>query len=223
MIGFINNLREPIDGFLYIIGALLSIVAITFLTIRIVRKRKAWHIVAFSIYGISLMGMFTVSALYHSLQVSEAAIDILRQVDHAMIYFFIVGSTTPIFLIVLRRGWRWSLFAINWGLAIAGIVLRLIYQNPPWAAIVAFFIFYIIMGWLLVVAWRPLVKTLPKQGMLLMIFGGVFYTVGAGVLNMERLNFVSSFGAQQIWPLFVIAGSFCHFWLSYKYIINMAE
>ncbi|MBD3264466.1 MAG: hemolysin III family protein [Candidatus Omnitrophica bacterium] len=223
MFGFISNLRQPIDGFLYIIGAVLSIVAITFLTIRIVRKRKAWHIVAFSVYGISLVGMFTVSALYHSLQVSQAATNILRQVDHAMIYFLIVGSSTPIFLIVLRKKWRWSLFSIAWILAIAGIALRLIFRNPPYGIIVIFFIFYIIIGWLLVIAWRPLVRALPKQAMVWMVSGGVLYTLGAAVLNIKWFDSGQGFGAQQIWPFFVMAGSFCHFWLAYKYIIHMAE
>lgn len=223
MIGFISNLREPIDGFLYIIGAVLSIIAITFLTIRIVRKRKAWHIVALSIYGISLTGMFIVSALYHSLQVSHAATDILRQVDHAMIYFLIVGTSTPIFLIVLRKGWRWSLFSFAWGLATAGIILRLVFRYPPWAVIVVFFIFYIIIGGLLLIAWRPLVRTFSKPAMLWMVGGGVFYTIGALVLNIKWIDFGHGFGAQQIWPFFVMAGSFCHFWLAYKYIIHMAE
>ena len=171
MVGFIDSLREPIDGFIYIIGAVLSTAAVVFLVFRIAKKRKVRHIAAFVIYGISLVGMYTISALYHSLRVSETATDILRQVDHAMIYFLIVGSCTPIFLIVLREGWRWSLFGVNWGLATAGIVLRLIFRYPPRAAIVAFFLFYIIMGWLLVIAWRPLVKTLPKRSILWMIFG----------------------------------------------------
>ena len=223
MIGFISNLRQPIDGLLYIIGAVLSIIAILFLTIRIVRKRKAWHIVAFSIYGISLVGMFTVSALYHSLRVSQVATDILRQVDHAMIYFLIVGTSTPIFLIVLRKGWRWSLFGVAWGLAATGITLRLVFRYPPRAVIVVFFIFYIIIGWLLIITWRPLVRTLTKQGILLMVLGGVFYTIGAAILNIKWIDFGRGFGAQQIWPFFVIVGSFCHFWLAYKYIIHMAE
>lgn len=223
MLGFIDNLRQPIDGFIYIIGAVLSIVAITFLTIRIFRKRRVWHIVSLSIYGISLVGMFTVSALYHSLQVSKVATDILRQVDHAMIYFLIVGSSTPIFLIVLRKGWRWSLFSVAWGLATAGIVLRLVFRYPPQAVIVIFFIFYVVIGWLLVIAWRPLVRTLSKQAMVLMVGGGVFYTLGAAVLNMKWIDFSLGFGAQQIWPFFVMVGSFCHFWLAYKYIIHMAE
>lgn len=223
MFGFISNLRQPIDGFLYIIGAVLSIVAITFLAIRIVRKKRAWHIVAFSIYGISLVGMFTVSAFYHSLKVSRVATDILRQVDHAMIYFLIVGSATPIFLIVLRSGWRWSMFGIAWGLATAGITLRLVFRYPPRAVIIVFFIFYIIIGWLLLIAWRPLVRVFSKQAMALMVGGGFFYTLGAVVLNMKWIDFGQGFGAQQIWPFFVIAGSFCHFWLAYKYIIHMAE
>lgn len=221
MVGFIGNLRQPIDGFIYIIGAVLSIIAVAFLANRVARTRKVWHIIAFAIYGISLVGMYTISALYHSLRVSQTATDILRQVDHAMIYFLIVGSCTPIFLIVLRKGWRWSLFGVNWGLAAAGITLRLFFRYPPRAAIVAFFIFYIIMGWVLVIAWKPIVRTLPKRAMLWLILGGLFYTAGAAILNVKGLYFGHGFGVQQVWPLFVILGSFCHFWSAFKYIVHM--
>lgn len=218
MIGFINTLRQPIGGFIYIIGAVLSIAAVAFLAFRVIPQRKIWHIISFSIYGISLIGMYTISALYHSLRVSQTATDILRQLDHAVIYFLIVGSCTPVFLIVLRGGWRWSLFGVNWGLAVAGVVLRLIFRYPPKAAIVSFFIFYIIMGWLLVIAWRPLIRALPKRGMLWLILGGLFYTAGAIILNIKGLDFGYGFGAQQVWPLFVISGSFCHFWLMFRHI-----
>ena len=221
MFGFIDNLRQPIDGLIYIIGAIASIVAITFLTIRVVKKRSLWHIIAFSIYGISLVGMFTISALYHSLPVSQTATNVLQRVDQAMIYFLIVGTSTPLCLIVLRGKWGWSLFGINWALAIAGIILRLMFRHPSRAVIVAFFIFYFIMGFFLMIAWRPLVRTLSKQGMLWMLGGGLSYTIGAGVLNISAIDLGGGFGGQQIWPFFVMLGSFCHFWLMYKYIVHM--
>jgi len=218
MTGFINALRQPINGFLYIIGALLSIVAVAFLAFHVIRQKKIRHIISFAIYGISLVAMYTISALYHSLRISQVATDILRQLDHALIYFLIVGSCTPVFLIVLRRGWRWSLLGVNWGLAAFGIALRLIFRYPPRAAIVAFFIFYILMGWLLVIAWRPLVKAIPKRGMLWLVAGGLLYTAGAIILNIAGLDFGNGLGGQQVWPLFVMAGSFCHFWVMLRYI-----
>lgn len=221
MPGFVSNLRQPIDGFIYIVGAVLSVVAVIFLLFRVAKKKKHLQIAAFVIYGISLVGMYTVSAIYHSLRVSSTATDILRQVDHAMIYFFIVGSCTPIFLVVLRGGWRWSLFGINWGLATAGIVLRLTFRYPSKAAIAVFFTFYILMGWLLIIAWRFLVRALPKQGMIWMLSGGVFYTLGAVILNIKGIDLSHGFGSQQVWPFFVITGSFCHFWLMFKYIVHM--
>lgn len=85
----------------------------------------------------------------------------------------------------------------------------------------AFFIFYIIMGWLLVIAWRPLVRTLPKGAIVWMVLGGVFYTVGAIILNIKGLYLGYGFGAQQVWPLFVISGSFCHFCVVFRYIVHM--
>jgi hemolysin III len=216
--GFISTLRQPIDGFLYIIGALLSIAAVSFLVSRVIRQKKIRHIISFAIYGFSLIAMYTISALYHSLPISQEATDILRQLDHAMIYFLIVGSCTPIFLIVLRGGWRWSLLAVNWGLASGGIALRLIFRYPPRPAIVAFFIFYLLMGWMLVIAWRPLVRAIPKRGMFWLFGGGLFYTIGAGILNVAGLDLGNGWGGQQVWPLFVMAGSFCQFWLMLKYI-----
>jgi len=141
MFEWIHNLREPINGFTHIIGALLSVVGLVLLVVHAAKKRKIWHIVSFAIYGFTLISLYTMSAVYHSLNVSPVAIDILRQVEHAMIYLLIVGSYTPICLTILRDGWGWSLFGINWGLAIAGMTLKLTYRYPPKSVIAVFFIF----------------------------------------------------------------------------------
>jgi len=161
------------------------------------------------------------STLYHSLNVSDAVNKTLEQIDHAMIYFLIAGTYTPICLVVLRGGWGWSLFGINWTLAITGMVLKLVFRQPSRGIIALLFAFYIIMGWLVVIAWAPLIRALPQAGLGWLILGGVLYTVGAVVFNLKRLNFTPYFGAHEIWHLFVLAGSCCHFWFMLKFVLYL--
>jgi len=218
----LSQLREPFSGATHIIGGLLSIIALILLVYRAAIGATVWHVVSFSIYGVSLIALYTASALYHSLNLSKTATDILAQLDHAMIYFLIAGTYTPICLIVLRGGWGWSLFGINWGLAITGIVLKLVFRNPTRSLVVVLFVFYIIMGWLILVAWFPLIRVLPAGGLFWLILGGIFYTAGTVFLNRKDLNIIPGhFGAHEIWHLFVMAGSFCHFWLMFKYILYL--
>lgn len=221
MFEWINNLREPVNGLTHIAGAVLSVVALVLLMYRAASKRKVLHIAAFCIYGISQITLYTMSAIYHSLNASSGTIDILRQVEHAMIYFLIAGTYTPICLIVLKGRWGWSLFGINWALAIIGMTLKLTLRYPPQFVRVILFSFFIIMGWLVVIAWRPLVRALPKPGILWLIAGGLFYTLGAIVLGIKGLYLGLGFGPHETWHIFVMAGGFCIFWLMYKYIINL--
>jgi len=216
------QLKEPFNGATHIIGALLSIIALILLVYRASIEATVWHVVSFSIYGASLIALYTASALYHSLNLSKVATDILKQLDHAMIYFLIAGTYTPICLTVLRGGWGWSLFGINWGLAITGIVLKFVFRHPPRSIVNLFFVFYIIMGWLILIAVFPLIRVLPGGGIFWLVLGGVFYTLGAVIRNIKRLNIFPGFGAHEIWHLFVMAGSFCHFWLMFKYILHLS-
>jgi hemolysin III len=145
----------------------------------------------------------------------------LEQLDHAMIYFLIAGTYTPICLIILRGSWGWSLFGINWALAITGIVLKLVFRQPARWLVIVFFIFYIIMGWLVIIAWFPLTHAMPQAGLFWLILGGIFYTVGAGIFSLKHLSFHPRFGAHEIWHLFVVAGSFCHFWMMFNYVVYL--
>jgi len=212
-------IKEPVSGWTHILGAGLSVVALVVLVFRAAAQATVWHVISFSIYGTSLIALYTASALYHSLNVSPKANGILRQLDHAMIYFLIAGTYTPVCLVVLRGGWGWSLFSVNWTLAITGIILKLVFREPKQWVIVLLFAFYIIMGWLIVVAWMPLVRAMPPGGVFWLVLGGIFYTVGAATLNLKRLNFSPHFGAHELWHLFVMGGSFCHFWMMFKYIL----
>ena len=217
----LNTLKYPIRSLIGVIAVLLSVVATILLVYRAATQGSAWHVVSFSVYGLSLITLWTISTLYHSLNVSSTVNRTLEQLDHAMIYFLIAGTYTPICLIVLRGGWGWSLFSVNWALAITGIVLKLVFRQPARWLVIVFFIFYIIMGWLCIIAWFPLTKAMPPAGLFWLILGGIFYTVGAGFFNLRHLNFHPRFGAHEIWHLFVLAGSFSHFWMMYNYVVYL--
>jgi len=217
----IKSLKFPIRTLIGVCAILFSVIAVILLIDRAVIIGSPWHIVAFSIYGLSLITLWTMSTLYHSLNVSVSANRTLEQIDHAMIYFLIAGTYTPICLIVLKGGWGWSIFDVNWALAITGIVLKLVCRNPSQWLIAIFFSFYILMGWLCVIAWVPLTHSLPHEGLCWLIAGGVFYTVGSIVFNLRHYPFHPRFGAHEIWHLFVLAGSFCHFWMMYKYVVYL--
>lgn len=215
-----NRFKYPIRSLIGVTGACLSIIATILLVYRAVVQGNAWHVASFSIYGISLITVWTISTLYHSLNVSIRAHRTLEQIDQAMIYFLIAGTYTPICLIVLRGGWGWSLFGVNWTLAIAGIVLKFLFRHPAKWFRILFFSFYIIMGWLIVIAWFPLTHAMPQAGLFWLVLGGVFYTIGAWIFNLRKVA-TPQFGPHEIWHLFVLAGSFCHFWMMYEFVVYL--
>ncbi len=217
----LNTLQHPIRSLIGVIAVLLSAAATILLVYRGAVYGSALHVVSFSIYGLSLITLWTISTLYHSLNVSSAANRTLEQLDHAMIYFLIAGTYTPICLIVLHGGWGWTLFGINWTLAIAGIVLKLVFRRPAKWLVILLFIFYIIMGWLVIIAWSPLVRVMPQAGLFWLVSGGIFYTFGAGVFNIKHLRIHPRFGNHEIWHLFVLAGSSCHFWMMFNYVVYL--
>ncbi len=214
-------LREPFNALSHASAALLAIVGLVLLVTRAAAARKVWHLVSFAIYGISLIALYTLSTLHHSLDVSPVVLNVFIRLDHAMIYFLIAGTYTPICLTVLRGGWGWSLFGINWALAATFIPLNIVLPGPPRPLIIVGFIFYLVMGWLIVLAWRPLIRALPRAGIVWLVLGGVLYSAGAGVLNMKGLQIAPGFGAHELWHLFVMAGSGCHFWVMLKYIMQV--
>jgi hemolysin III len=214
-------IKYPIRSLIGVIAVLLSIVATILLVYRGATQGNVWHVVSFCIYGVSLITLWTMSTLYHTLNVSSRANRILEQIDHAMIYFLIAGTYTPICLVVLRGGWGWSIFGVNWALAIAGIVLKLVFRQPKQWLIILFFSFYIIMGWLVVIAWYPLTHAMPQAGIFWLIWGGVFYTVGTLAFFLRNTKLHPWFGAHEIWHLFVLAGSFCHFWMMYNFVVYL--
>ena len=210
--------KYPVRTLIGVIATSLSIIGFIVLIVQAARTGTAWHIVSFCIYALSLITVWTISTLYHSLDVSPKTNRTLEQLDHAMIYLLIAGTYTPICLVVLRGGWGWSLFGVNWALAITGIILKLCLRHPSRGVIATLFTFYILMGWLILIAWRPLIQVFPGNAIFWLVLGGLFYTGGAVIFSLRRLNFVPNFGAHEIWHLFVLAGSVSHFWMMFKYV-----
>ena len=212
-------MREPWNGWTHILGAVFFLVVSVFLIYAAAAHATALHTISFAIYGLTLVALYTASSLYHSLNVPDREIDMFRQLDHAMIYLLIAGTYTPLCLIVLKGPWGGILLTVNWILAGIGFALKLIVRYPPRWAIVVFFVFFILMGWSILVAWVPLVKVLPAAGVYWLVLGGLFYSAGAVILNFKNLKNPGGFGAHEIWHLYVMAGSLCHFWLMFQYVM----
>jgi channel protein, hemolysin III family len=212
------KLRDPVSGLTHLFGMFLSIAGLVLLVVYAALTGTAWHIVSFSIFGASLILLYAASAFYHLLPVPEKWQKILQRIDHMMIYVLIAGTYTPICLVPLRGAWGWSLFGVIWGCAVLGVVAQSFNKAPRWL----YTLIYVIMGWLVVVAFWPLIQQVQFHGIVWLVTGGIFYSIGA-VIYATKWPFKDAkwFGFHEIFHLFVIAGSFCHFWLMFKYLMKL--
>ncbi|MBT1709383.1 hemolysin III family protein [Fulvivirgaceae bacterium PWU5] len=184
------------------LGAVLAAVALVFLIIVAAVKGTAWHVVSFSIFGATLLLLYIASTLYHSLTHDRAKF-LFRKFDHMSIYLLIAGTYTP-FCLTALHGWvGWTIFGVIWGCAIFGVVLKAFYTGKKEMLST---ILYVVMGWMGMLAVKPLYDTLSTQSFIFLLLGGVFYT--AGTLFFVRDNIRYFHG---IWHLFVLAGSAAHF------------
>ncbi len=213
------RIKDPVSGFSHLAGALLSAVGLYYLVRYAVINGTVWHIVSFSIFGASLILLYTASTVYHLSVVSERGSMILRKIDHMMIYVLIAGTYTPVCLIPLRGSWGWSLLISIWGIAMAGIVLKVLWFNAPrWL----YTLFYLIMGWLIVIAFVPLAKTMPTEAIMWLVAGGLLYSIGAVIYGTKWPRLKSKvFGFHEVFHIFVMYGSFCHFWMMFRYILYL--
>jgi hemolysin III len=209
------RLREPFSGLSHLGGALLGVAALVVLVT--LARGKPWHESGFAIYGATLIILYLASALYHLLPVGEAHIKRLQIFDHIGIYLLIAGTYTPICLVPLRGGWGWSLFGVVWGLALLGSVIEIGWRSAPrWLGLVL----YLIMGWLAAVAMGPLARALPTAALGWLVAGGLAYTVGAVIFALERPRlWPGIFGSHDLWHIFVLGGSACHFVLMLRFVV----
>ena len=209
-------MREPVNGLTHLAGVLLSVAALVVLLWLAITARDARQVVAFTIFGLSQIALYTASTLYHSLPLTPAGIAKLRRIDHMMVFVLIAGTYTPICLVALGGGWGWSLLAVVWGLAIAGLVLKTCWMHAPkWLSTGI----YLAMGWAAIVAAPVLVHKLPSGALAWLVAGGIIYTIGAIIYALKRPNPIPGvFEAHALWHLFVLGGSACFFWMIVRYV-----
>lgn len=192
------------------IGAVLSLAGLVILVVHSTLYGNAWHITSTAVYGVSLVVLYTASTLYHSVT-SPRARRLCQRFDHAAIFLLIAGTYTPFVLGPLRGGWGWSLFGIVWGCAVVGVVLKFFFAGR---FDVLSTLIYLAMGWLVLIAAKPLFAALPLGGIWLLVAGGLCYTFGTVFYLWEKLPFNHA-----VWHVWVLAGSACHWAAVFGYVV----
>lgn len=194
--------EERLNVWSHFFGIVLSIIGLGFLIHKGIQSGKAIYIVSYIIYGLSMILLYTASTLYHSAKDAEKRLH-LKVFDHVAIYFLIAGTYTPFSLLVLKGAWGWSIFGVVWGIAFAGMILKFFFTGR---FSVLSTIIYVIMGWVVVIAIKPLLQNFNAPGLFWLLMGGIFYTVGAVLYQIKRIPFNHA-----IFHFFVLLGSIAHF------------
>jgi hemolysin III len=192
------------------VGVFLAVVALGILTAYATLFGNAWHIVSCSVFGATLILLYTASTLYHSIPIPRAK-KLLRVIDHSAIFFLIAGTYTPFLLVNLRGPWGWSLFGVVWGIALTGVIFQVsLLRRWPIASVGL----YVGMGLLALLAVKPLLAALTPTGLALLIAGGIAYILGLAFYGWRRLPYHHA-----VWHLFVLTGSAFHFFAILFYVI----
>ena len=201
---------EKLNAWTHLVGAVLALAGAIVLVVLAALDGDPWKVVSFSIYGTTLVLLYTFSALYHSFR--GRAKEILQKLDHQGIYLLIAGSYTPFCLVSLRGPWGWSLFGTVWGLALIGSLQEM---RPKNDARILSLVIYVVMGWAVLVALVPLMEALGTAGFVWVAAGGLLYTVGIVFYALDtRLKH-----AHGIWHLFVLAGSTAQYFAILFYVL----
>lgn len=196
------------------IGAVLSIVALVFMLVWAVSYGDAWHVAAASIYGASLILLYTASTLYHAFPWPRMKA-VFQQLDHAAIYILIAGTYTPFALVNLRDAWGWILLAVAWSIALVGVVLELsLKKRIGWLSLTL----YLGMGWMAIIAINPMIDNVDAGGLMLLVAGGLAYTLGVIFYVWKSLPYHHA-----VWHLFVLAGSVFHFFSIFYFVLPQPE
>ncbi|MBN1535637.1 MAG: hemolysin III family protein [Anaerolineales bacterium] len=211
-----KKFRDPVSGLTHLIAAIIATVGLIFLLYH--ARDNTVKIISCLIYGISLILMFSASAAYHLTKASEKVILFLRKLDHSAIYLLIAGTYTPICMHYFTGFYRWGLLAIVWGIAVIGVAVKMFIINVPrWvnAGI------YLLMGWLCILAIKPMLTAMPVGALVWLMVGGLFFTLGAIIYMTKIFNFYPGvFGFHEVWHIFVILGCLSHFIVILAYIAS---
>lgn len=205
----LDNKSERFNTISALLGAIASVSGVIWLVVLAIRQGDPWKIGSFSIYGVTLISVYVFATLYHGSNGQAKAV--LSKLDQLSIYLLIAGTYTPFTLVTLRDSVGWQVFSLIWGMALFGIILDLM---PLKTNRVLPVIIYLMMGWLIVIALKPLLRVLPMAGFYYLFWGGLFYSVGVVFYALD--NKVSYFHG--IWHIFVLAGSFSHYIAVFYYV-----
>ncbi len=208
--------KDAVSGLTHFAAIPLAITGLVLLICKSCGPAQPWHITTFSIFGAGMILLYVASTLYHWLYLSEKGTRRLKKFDHIMIFIFIAASYTPVCLISLRGGWGWSIFGCVWGVAVIGVCMKLFCGNVHrWFSTSI----YIFMGWLVLVGICPLMHVLNTTAFIWLLVGGLAYTFGALIYAVKWPDpWPDVFGFHEIFHIFVMTGSFFHFWFFFKYI-----
>ncbi|MCK4562045.1 MAG: hemolysin III family protein [Flavobacteriaceae bacterium] len=209
-ITYYESKEEKLNVITHFIGLILSVVALVLLVVYASLYGTAKHIVSFSIFGASLIVLYAASTAYHYSQ-SPKLRNRLNIFDHAAIYVLIAGTYTPFALIILKGWIGWTIFGISWGLAFAGIIFKLFFIGK-YDKIST--VTYVLMGWVIIFAIKPLIENFSTNGLLWLLAGGLFYTLGAVLYSIKKINYNHA-----IFHVFVLLGSFSHFIAVFFYVL----
>lgn len=212
------TIREPGSAITHFIGVVLSVLATTPLLIKVAVNDDHTAFIAMAVFMCSMVALYSASTIYHSVTVRDRVLRVFRKLDHMMIFVLIAGSYTPICLIVLGGRSGYTLLAVVWGIALVGMTIKACWITCPkgFSSVI-----YIAMGWICLAVFGTLWNTLPHSAFLWLLVGGLIYTVG-GVIYALKLPIFNSkhqnFGSHEIFHLFVLGGSICHFIFMYLYV-----
>ena len=213
-----KHIKDPGSAITHFIGMLMAIFAAIPLLLKAAREPSKIYIIAIAVYAASLILLYAASTTYHTFDKSRKVNTILKKIDHMMIFVLIAGTYTPVCLIVLGDQTGWALLALVWIIAVLGIFINAFWITcPKWFSSMI----YIAMGWVCILAFSKILAALPKAGFLWLLAGGIIYTLG-GVIYALKLPIFNArhqyFGSHEIFHLFVMGGSLCHYMMMYQFV-----
>ena len=213
------KIKDPGSAITHFIGMLMAVFAATPLIIRALSAPDTVHVISLTIFIVSMILLYAASTTYHTFDLSPKVNMILKKLDHCMIFVLIAGSYTPVCLLALDRKQGIPLLVLVWATAIIGIIIKIFFINcPHWVSS----IIYIGMGWTCVLVFKPLLANLPASAFAWLLAGGIIYTVGGIIYGLKLPIFdklPKDFGSHEIFNLFVMGGSICHFIFMYAYLM----
>ncbi len=215
----IKKLREPVNGLTHFFAAIVAVIGL--IALIIIGWKSVGKEISLSIYGVSLILLFSASAIYHMVKAKPKVIERLRKLDHSAIYVLIAGTYTPFCVLMFQGFWKWGLLVLIWSLAVIGVTSEVILiKAPRWLRVSV----YIMMGWIVIAAIGEMLKVLPVGALVWLLAGGVIYTLGAIVYATKKLDlFPGKFGFHELWHIFVILAALAHFIAIAVYVAPHAQ